>query len=174
MRKFLIIFATLILISGCESDIVEPIEQAEFGYGDDYSIYNKVLRDLSEDNSCLIVLKDSTQKDYISGSSIKYFTDNIPGLSVETMENYLSINQTKVKLKNIPGINHIFRSEYHDNSIQTVNVFISRVGYNSTKTQAVVTVGAVWAPLAGIGNLFYLEHNGKDWQIIKTVMTWIS
>jgi hypothetical protein len=174
MRKILVIFTFLIIAAGCKNDIIEPVEIFEIGSGQDYGIYNKVLQNLSTDKSHLVVINDSTQKDYISGLNIKYSTDNIPELSVETIESYVSLNQTKIKLKKIPGINHIFKSEYKNTSSKTINVFISRIGYNALKTQAVVTVGIVYGPLAGLGTLFYLERSGDEWQVKKTLNTWVS
>lgn len=174
MRTHVIIFALLITVTGCKNDTVDPTDITEYGYAEDYSIYNVIMQDLSEDKNYLILLNDSTRLEYSVSRNIKYFIDHIPELCVETVENYVSINQTKIKLKNILGINFVFKSEYNNTAAKTIDVSVSRVGYNYAKTQAVVTIGIVYAPLAGSGYLIYLERNAGGWQIKKTIMTWIS
>ena len=170
MRKIKLASMLFLFSLSCSDEIVEP---KVFGEGDDYLIYESVLKDFASKDSLLIVLNDSTYGESFDSNSVKYFQGNIPEMSSETFYNYILVNNQKMKLNRISGIDFVFLSEFK-NDQKHVDVFLSKVGYNNLKTQALLTMGAVWAPLAGIGTLIYLEKNGMVWEIRKTIMTWIS
>lgn len=160
----------LTLFSGCNDD---SAISNYFGEGDDYLIYSKVLLDIPNNNS-LVVLSDYTQGELINQNNLKYYTDAIPGLAEETLQNYILMNQQKIRLKKISGSSCIFRSELDNSATKFVSVIVSRVGYNIDKSQAVVTVGVIWGPLAGSGYLLFFVKTGNEWQIQNRIMTWIS
>ena len=119
------------------------------------------------------MLNDSTNGENFDSTSVNYYSENIPGLEPETIYDYINANKSKTKLKKISGVNFIFASEYNNNQ-KKVDVSLSRVGYNKLRTQAIVTMGALYAPLDGIGKLFFLVKSGSKWIINKSIMTWIS
>lgn len=150
------------------------VEPAEYGYGDDYAIYSKVLSEIITEKDILIVLQDSTQQEYFIHNNFEYFLEHFPEADRETLNNYVIANQSKVKLKRIPEIKFVFQSDYDKSIKSIVNVYLSNVGYNSNKTEAFVSMGALYAPLVGSGSLIFLVKINNQWQISKSVMTWIS
>ncbi len=175
MRVFFLLPVLLLFVVSCSDKIVEP---KVFGEGDDYLIYESVLKDriVKEkivENNFLIVLDDSTRSQRFDSNSVKYFCENIPGMNAETMHNYISVNSQKINLDRILGIDFVFLSEFNSDQ-RHVDVVLSKVGYYILKTQAVVTIGLIYGPLAGNGYLIYLEKIDGEWKIQKTIMTWIS
>jgi hypothetical protein len=51
---------------------------------------------------------------------------------------------------------------------------MSRVGFNSDKSQAIVAVGHYYASLGADGFLIYLTREQNSWKIIKMINTWVS
>jgi len=171
MKKIYFIPYLFFLIISCSDNIVDS---KLFGYGEDYLIYETILKDgLSRANK-LIVLNDSTIGESFDSNSVNHYSEQIPEVSIETLNNYIEVNRQKVRLKRIRGIDFIFLSESNNDYKNKVNVFLSRVGYNSKKSQAIVTMGVTYAPLAGSGTLYYLEKTDGVWKIRKKLMTWIS
>ncbi len=169
--KIKIILPVLILLaSGCADNTVGP---EEYGEGDDYAIYKIVINSVIPENNLLIVLNDSTGCQRYDSSYVQYFLKQIPEMNAETINNLVAVNIQKVKLKKIPGINSIFGSEF-DVRRNKVFVTLSRVGYNNNVTQAVITIAAVYGPLAGTGTLVYLERIGNEWIIKRKILVWIS
>jgi hypothetical protein len=175
MSKFIassvLIFVLAFGSFSCSDNSVNPIEYSR----EDYLIYQKALSQQFADKKYLIVLADSTYGNYTDTSSISYYRKNIQELSNNTIMNYISINRTKIKLKHIPDIpNLVFRSEFNVKQKDTVSVTLSRIGYNESKTQAMLTMSEVYGPLAGAGYLVFLKKNGDSWTVAKLLMIWIS
>ena len=150
------------------------VEPEAYGFGDNYEVYSKVLSETIKQKDIVIVLQDSTQQDYFIHDKLGYLLEHFPEASIETLENYIMASQNKIKLKRIPDIKFVFQSEYDGSIKNTVNVSLSNVGYNSNKTEAFVSIGALYAPLAGSGSIIFLVKVNNQWQIKKSVMTWIS
>jgi len=150
------------------------VDPTEFGYGDDYLIYSKVLNETITEKDILIVLQDSTRQESSIQNNFQYYLEHFPEADSATLGNYVRVNQTKVKLKKIPGLNFVFRSEYDKSQSKTVNVDLSNIGYNSVRTEAFVSMGALYGPLAGSGALLFLVKINNQWIIKKSVITWIS
>lgn len=170
---YIILLPALVLFS-CKDN---PANPEDFGEGEDYNIYKKVLFDRIGDPKTYVILGDSTVSEiyYSDTSFIRYIKEQAPGLSVETLQNYVYINQQKVKLKHIPTANNIiFSNEFPGNSDTLPHLYLSRIGYDTFRTQAVLTMGIVFGPLAGGGYLFFLTKKEDDWEITKIVGTWIS
>jgi hypothetical protein len=74
----------------------------------------------------------------------------------------------------------------HPSSISSMCVFsslahtanpvmqVSKAGFSSDDQQALAYVGFTWAPLAGSGNYYMLSNNNGKWNIVGSVMIWIS
>lgn len=177
--KFIIPMVVVFSFAVCScSD--NPVISHEYGQGDDYEIYRVILADNTDLSSTRMILGDSTGTS-ITGSDldsirIANFSERLSGLQDETITNFILTNKDRSKIKYISGVDHlVLSSDYHDSSNEnTVQVGLSRVGYNSSRTQAVVELGETWAPLVGSGTLFLLlKENGK-WVIKGRCMTWIS
>ncbi len=170
---FKVLCSGLFLYS-CLTSCDNSVESGEYGYSDDYMIYSKVLSETINDEGIFIVLADSTEQDSFIQNNIEYYLERFPDADRETLENYIKANQSKNELGRIPGIKFVFRSEYDGSADNKVNVYLSNVGYNSNKTEAFVSMGALYAPLVGSGSLIFLVKINNQWQIQKRVMTWIS
>lgn len=92
------------------------------------------------------------------------------------MLNYIEVNDKTIKLNKIVGINFIFSSEYDYSQPNIVHVYLSRIGFNSSFTQAFVTMGEMLGNIdAGEGTLFMLEKKGiNKWQIVLVKNIWIA
>jgi len=51
---------------------------------------------------------------------------------------------------------------------------MSRVGFSSDKSQAIVAVGYYYGSLGADGLLIYLTKEQNSWRIIKTINSWVS
>ena len=176
IRSLFIVLCGGVLFYSCLTSCnnSNPVEAEEYGYGDDYIIYSKVLSETIAQEDILIVLNDSTGQEDFIGDNFEYFLEKFPEANRETFEKYIIANQGKTKLKRIPGIEFVFQSDYDESAGNKVNVYLSNIGYNSDKTEAFVSMGALYAPLAGNGSLIFLVKINDQWQIKKSVMTWIS
>lgn len=170
---FKVLCSGLFLYS-CLTSCDNSVQSGEYGYSDDYMIYSKVLSETINDEGILIVLADSTEQDSFIQNNIEYYLERFPDADRGTLENYITANQSKSKLCRIPGIKCVFQSDYNGSADKKVNVYLSNVGYNSNKTEAFVSMGALYAPLVGSGSLIFLVKINNQWQIQKRVMTWIS
>ncbi len=102
--------------------------------------------------------------------------EHLPGLLDETTANFFSVNKNRMELKYVKNIPRLVLSRDYDGtaSQEKVSLTVSRVGYDGSKTQAVVEVGTLWAPLVGGETLYFLEIENGEWKIRALSMTWIS
>lgn len=147
----------------------------------DYKIYSMVLNSMSgNEPSTMIVLSDSTVH-YDISEMYDHIKNKIDSIDDETLTDYQNINQKPVKLLNIPDLiiqcmlipknnEGNWKKIYPDASAL---FHLSRVGYNSKKTQALVYISAYSAPLVASGYLYYLVKE-ENWIIKKSIMVWIS
>ncbi|MFZ1290917.1 MAG: hypothetical protein WAR79_12550 [Melioribacteraceae bacterium] len=174
--KIFLTFLCFVLVQIACENTTEPNNSKtseEYGTGDDYLIYSVVLDSVQLDNKTFIMIDSTNEESFISGN-IDYFLTNLPDAEEETLYNYISQNQTKIKLKKIEGINFTFYSEQENPNQSGTRVSLSRVGYNWNKTQAILTIGIIYAPLAGYGSLFLLNYKNGKWSVKASIMTWIS
>lgn len=172
--KIYIFLISAVIFVSCKDDPVNPLE---YGEGEDYKIYEKVFSDRYTPSNHLIILGDSTESGlfYSDSTFVRYILEQIPDLTEETFDNYININQQKVKLSHIPNAkNIIFGSEFPGKSDSLPHLTISRIGYDKSRTQALLTIGEIFGPLAGSGHLIFLTKKEEGWVITKVVMTWIS
>ncbi len=170
-KLILILFFSGIFFAGCDENILDP----EYGTGDDYDIYREVLVNRFSESEYFVMLDDSTHGERFDSLYLQHIYEQIPGLSEEAMMDYIKKNNERIKLKNIPGFDrYVFRSEYKETEGNKVSMWFSRIGFDITKSQAVVTVGEIYAPLAGGGYLVFLKKSGAHWRIEKILGTWIS
>jgi len=165
----LFLFCTF-FIPACSENIVEPgLEENE------YLIYQEILQNEFENFDGMIVINDSTHSEQFNLSNIQSYCQEL-GLDVETMTSYIKRNNTKTRINKISGINCIFQSEFKHNQNDFTYVQISRAGFNSNFTQAIVTMGKIYSHTdTGEGKLFVLEKiDISKWIIKKSVMLWIA
>lgn len=130
--------------------------------------------------------------DYTPEEVKKYIRSEMSGVSNEAIDNFLDRNAqssqlspdmdlgieyvllTKEELKDIssqPNWGEILSQRYPNTSGYKV---FSRVGFNNTLDQAIISVGEVWGPLAGSGTCYLLEKQNGEWFLMEELMLWIS
>ncbi|MGE5805052.1 MAG: hypothetical protein ACM34O_16030 [Ignavibacteria bacterium] len=174
MRKkfFIVLFSCSIFSSGCNENIIDA---GEYGTGDDYEIYKKILIEKYSESGYLIVLNDSTFGEHYDSLTVPYFCGQIPGLYAETVIDYININNERIKLRNIPGFkNYVFSSKYQEKEINATHIAFSRIGYDKSKSQAVLTIAQSYRGWDGSGFLYFMKKEGNRWRIDKIIGTWIS
>ena len=183
MSKYLkSIFVLIISVNlYCSKDNSPVSSVDESGTSPDYKIYSVVLNSMSgNEPSTMIVLSDSTVHWDIS-EIYDYIKNIFDSVDDETLNGYQNDNEERVKLSNIPDLQIQCILITKNNEWNWKNIYpdasalfhLSRVGYNSDKTQALVYVSDYCAPLVASGNLIYLEKE-ENWIIKKTTMIWIS
>jgi hypothetical protein len=180
MKKILCL-TVLALALSC-TRLKAPMEPQAVTQVDEYAVYSTALNNLNDGSMQTIVMPDSTVDFIIERST--YILDNMPGLEDETLVAFNQVNSEKKHLlpianltlkcylanrRDIPAI-YDLKTKYPD--AQAI-VELSRVGFNGEKTQALVYISTLWAPLAGVGNLVFLVKE-NTWQVKKTVVVWIS
>lgn len=175
-----LILVAVVACSSCNSNSVGSASQSGIGEGDEYDIYATVLHEMYDSSNVLLVLHDSSVtsfrgqfQDSVLFANLK---ERLPGLLNETLAGFVSVNENPARLmyvRDIPRL--VLSSDYdgtHDGS--KVDLSISRVGYDHSRTQAVVEIGELWGPLAGSGTMFLLVRENGKWKIEASCMTWIS
>ena len=172
--KFWFLFLVLLTASSCNN----PAQPVGYNQGEDYEIYSIVLKEEFGSSSTLVIMRDSTT---ISASSCDsgiaaHFKESLPALQDETITDFLSANHNPLKLMPEMNIDNLVMNFDYDLGAgeETVHVSLSRVGYDSSRTQAIVEVGELRAPLAGAGCLFLITKQNGIWRITGRCMTWIA
>ena len=132
---------------------------------DDYQLYQMFLIDRYSETNSHIILSDTTGYFSLDSIHISNLKKNIVDLLDETIDNYFTVNVNRKKLKSIPGIDfYTFKSDYQGDYKNTVNVGLSDVGYNSTKTQAILSFTEIYG-IGGGGILVFFEKEEGNWII---------
>jgi hypothetical protein len=141
------------------------------------------------------LLLESTSLD-VSAGDPKQIAENIrsglPGIASETVDSLLKRNEgpTQLSAEMQLGVDYMLLSEDELAEISSQPnwheilkerypgsegyLIFSRVGFNRTLDQAVISVGKVAGPLMGSGAYYLLEKQDGEWVIKDEMMTWIS
>ena len=173
MKNIFLIMILCAVVWSCSNDD-NPVV-SETGSGEDYEIYSTIIKSDSALGNLLIILNDTTVYGHIESIHVDNIREKSHELLNQTVNDYNSKNGSSIKLKKIPGIdNFVWRSEYTGDGRNSVNITLSRIGYGDSNTQAIVSMGELFAPLAGSGTLFYLKKENGTWIIKSKIMLWIS
>ncbi len=124
--------------------------------------------------------------------SIEFIRSGLPGISNETLENYLARNaqpsqlslemnlgmdyallpaEELAEISSHPNWDELLTEKYPNSHGYSV---FSRVGFNNSLDQAVIYVGNMAGPLMGAGFFYFMEKQNGEWVIKQQVMVWIS
>lgn len=123
--------------------------------------------------------------------TIDYIKSGLPGLSRETLDNFMERNEQPGTLSEDMdlGVEYILLSSedlsattsqpnWHEVMLERYGTagytVFSRVGFNRTLDQAVIYVGDVAGPLMGAGFYYLLEKELGHWKVKEQIMVWIS
>jgi hypothetical protein len=183
-KSIIIISTALVILFGCEREkdkILNCMDDNEICNAQEYSIYSTVLNSLNSDTNSEFVLYDSTVF-YDLSNCKDFIKSHLPDLFDATINNYQSISRHKVKILSIPDLELTCHLMNHDNISQWRAMYpnasallqVSRVGFNSDKSQALVYFSEYSAPLDASGGLIFLQKEKNGWFIVKSLMIWIS
>ena len=171
-KIFSVIFLIFLFSCGCEKN---PTQSVEYGEGDDYEIYQVVLMDCFSETDNLVILNDLTVLSCIDSFQTASFREQFPEIKDETITDFNLRNEERSQLKPIQDIDfYVFESDYKDSGQETASAYLSSVGYDEDKTQAIVEMGVTYAPLAGQGRLIYLTKIDGEWKISGGLTIWVS
>ncbi len=165
---------------------------------DDYSIYSEFLQDdyINDINKLRTKKKQKINKAVVIMSETKIFKimpddlkANLKGLKDETIQDYIIKNKTTMTLENKfrcdmkvilvkeSKIKKILKKGW-DNfkkkyPYSSGFIFLSRVGFNKDKTQALIYVGELWGPLAGGGYYILYNLENGEWVNKASLLVWI-
>jgi len=132
---------------------------------DDYQLYQMLLIDRYSETNSHIILCDTTGYFSLDSIHISNLKKHIVDLLDETIDNYFTVNVNRKKLKNIPGVEfYTFKSNYQGGYENTIEFGLSDVGYNSAKTQAMISFTERYG-FGGAGIIVFFEKEGSDWII---------
>jgi hypothetical protein len=170
-----------LLLSGCAAEHSPVKPPVEDGTGEEYQVYRTLVADSAFNGSSTVLFCDSTQAwDFPDGNSP--WKSELLGMSDETIRNYLAVNRTPVRLKHItcPGITCILISSADMAEWQRLYpgaggvVTVSRVGFNSAETEALVYWSVYRAARAARGSIILLQKENEVWTVRQELMIWTS
>lgn len=192
--RLLLALLLLVLLSDCSKDDTSRPAPAKITYLDsaEYVVLSVVIDSIFPiQNNRMYLIIDSAVLDH-NGSSdstlnklLEYVIKGIPSLQEQTITNFkfkawiptciepkfmLHVPYKLVKCKYFCDWN------YQAINYPNANGFteVSRVGFNSDSTQALVYVGNMEAPLAGDGIYIVLYFQNGKWKIFDYIISWVS
>jgi hypothetical protein len=165
---------------------------------DEFLVYKAVLQSfIRKETKRLVIRKQTTTvAENFSSRFGENLIEPLPTLSKETIDDFGSRNQKPVtltdrfnlKLKiNFVGeeINKLFENnavggkdgwKIFNKKYPNANgiISISRVGFNKSKTQALISVSHSCGSLCGEGSYKLLKKKNNNWEIEKSFTTWVS
>lgn len=185
------------------NNVVFGLSQSEIS-SEEYEVYSVAIQDFFTSSRKVesVAITDYTVKDFddlkIVWQKNAYFKHTFSELLSETVDSYAVANNKEQTLKDNFNLkfNHIFltKSEienlfkrgtrlseveewenFYKNFPGTYTVVsVSRVGFNSEKTQALVYLEFWCRSLCGEGNYIFLNKQNGKWKAIKQNMMWVS
>ncbi len=156
---------------------------------DEYTLYRLVLDKIKPGEQQKVLVADSTLSEDFTDRFDNIY-EQIPELSPETVQNYFLKNQKKGIIDRLPFVNKNFllvswdgsKKVYVDENNHSYElkdpgiygiISLSYIGFNYSKTQAVVSVVDYGAPLNAVSYLVFFVRE-KEWVIKKEVLLWMS
>lgn len=164
---------------------------------DEYAVYSSFITQQFDNKSTIIILWDTGEND-VANSASKYIGNKkSPILQNDTYSNFIVQNQvnarfrlsynklpTNVQLVNRSVINEIF-SDSLDLRKQWDNFYkrfpnaqgitsISRVGFNSNKSQALLYASTMKGYLWGSGDIYVFSKINGNWSLSDNRNIWLS
>lgn len=141
-----------------------------------------------------VLLLDTSTTVPTDGSQeyMKTITPSLPGISNETIDNFVQRNikpgqlspnmqlgvdyvllstDELAQITSQPNWDQVMNEKYPNSGGYKI---FSRVGFNATLDQALVYVGHVAGPMMGGGFYYLMEKQDGQWAIKQQVMVWIS
>jgi hypothetical protein len=159
---------------------------------EEYSVFSVLMNSLYPDSRIkLLVFNEKTNADLIHGVT-EFIEKELPELEQATLNDFINKNKHSYLLSqnlNLRVDYSLISEGTRENIFQKENAWgefynrypgsqgittLSRVGFNSIKTQALVYEGTQSDYLAGRGFYILLAKENGAWKIKKTVLAWVS
>lgn len=141
-----------------------------------------------------VILRDTSMTVPAEGSQeyMKTITPSLPGISNETIDNFVQRNikpgqlssdmqlgvdyvllstDELAQITSQPNWGEVMNEKYPNSGGYKI---FSRVGFNATLDQALIYVGHVAGPMMGGGFYYLMEKQDGKWVIKEQIMVWIS
>jgi len=199
-----ILFFVISLLSGCglnqeirQNEVSTPTHQAiptATREEDEEAIYRYVLNEYLSSSNALVVIKEYAKDTYFPEKTFdKLLTPN-ESVSQETIDDFIAQNEvsspfaanmelgkkyivlTKAEMDTIwTGGDQFgwqaFRKKY-PGTYWVIN--LSRIGFNKTRTQALVYYSEEDGPKLGSGSACIFEKENGSWKLIDSVFSWTN
>lgn len=167
----------------------------------DYQIYSLVLTETQTNSKQIVVFQTSSKgmsiseeigsdtyvnflKSEISDLDVSVFSDfRTKNATTVNFDNKFMVNSKTVKLIGEEELKSIFSAQdvnggwknfYTKYPDSHGHISFSRIGYNTTQTEAVLEIGNFYASLGAEGAIVILKKENSIWKIIKIQATWVS
>lgn len=203
MKQMLLYFFIALFLANCDNkdDILEPefkLSTPDNFDTNEYQIYSLILNEkFTASNDLVIKQKTSTSisisfaNDYyqplktefpnldgtiftalVENNVLKYNLDNKFTVSAKTTT--LISSEESLYLFNSKDVNQGWSNFYRKYPNSNGIIEMSRIGFSSDKSQAIVAVEHYYGSLGADGLLIYLMKEQNSWRIIKTINLWAS
>jgi len=183
---------SVVLMTGCEREYSTslPVEaQVRYGESPDYAVFSALLNYYFARESGFeavvidpTVVIDSTVG-WIKNLTLKYLSEDLPGIKQETYDNFIQVNNASMVLLNIPDLHftcHVLSGAYSNwKKIYpgaSVLIILSKPGYDYSNTQALVYRSEYTASHSASGNLIFLQRDDaqSEWEYAGSLGLWIT
>lgn len=168
---------------------------------DEYAIYSRLIQHFDLTGQPLVITSATSvddEKELLRNDVLRHLTREFPSPSSKAIADFKAKNARSFDLdRKIPGVTSyalVPRGEldkFWDNCTQAKQdcgwdlfyskypsssgiVTLSRVGFTSTGEDALVYLGNRRHWKSGTGYLVLLHKNGEEWDIVKSVVAWMS
>ena len=153
------------------------------------TVYEALLNQQFERNKDLVIQSKSNLK-FIYPEDFDLYRDDFESLEKETFDDFIKNNShpkylriqsgKNIKYISLLQVKFIFRDEegwdrfYKKYPNAPGIITLSNIGFNSTRTQALVYIGNQKGWLDGVGIIVLLELEKGQWKLIKLRELWVS
>lgn len=167
----------------------------------DYQLYSLVLTETQTNFKQIVVFQTSSKgmsitEEIGSDTYVNFLKSEIPDLDVSVFidfrtknantvnfDNKFMVSSKTVKLIGEEELKSIFSAQEANGGWKNFytkypdshgHISFSRIGYNTTQTEAVLEIGNFYASLGAEGAIVILKKENSIWKIIKIQATWVS
>jgi len=186
IKSLIVSFLITVSFTACKEETVtlEVIDEL------DYDLYSLILDTNWLNNDEYTVKDETTTWNYewftLDSSTFNYMQELHPEIEKSVFADYISKNETilnldSTKFQKAGKVVSLVSQEAYENRTSFYQdypnsnglMIFRRIGYNSTKNQAIVEFEHI--EIHGAGYLVYLaKTDNNEWEVIEWVMWWIS
>ena len=149
--------------------------QSDFLDTEEYQVFSSLIEEVflgSKNRSIPVFIRDYTD---LPESIVSNLIGSQEGQNQEALQDFKAKNSHGFKLKRLFDLkaDYILVNEQNNPGVEDI-VGLSRVGFNTNKTQAVVHIDDIKRWYISMGYLMHLEKKGDVWKVKGMEMTYIG